>query len=72
VRDLNEHVQGCVSELVFNLGEVGISDWEDRKTRDVVAPGTMDGGPIHHAVSRNVKHISVIACLSTAGESLMP
>jgi hypothetical protein len=27
VRDLNEHVQGCVSELVFNLAEVGISDW---------------------------------------------
>jgi hypothetical protein len=27
---------------------------------------------IHHAVSRNVKHISVIACISAAGESLLP
>jgi hypothetical protein len=71
-RDLNEHVQGCVSELVFNLDEVGISDWEDRETRKVVVPATLDGRPIHHAVSRNVKRISVIACVSTAEESLMP
>jgi hypothetical protein len=72
LRELNEHVQGCVSELVFNLDEVGISDWEDRKTRKVVGPATMGRRPIHHAVSRNVKHISVIACMSAAGESPMP
>jgi hypothetical protein len=72
VRDLNEHVQGCVSEMVFNLDEVGISDWEDRTTRRVGVAATMDGRSIHHVVSRNVKHISVIACVSAAGESLMP
>jgi hypothetical protein len=71
-RDLNKHVQGCVSELIFNLDEVGISDWDDCKTRRVVLPATMDVRPIHHAVSRNVKHIPVIACVSAAGESLMP
>jgi hypothetical protein len=57
VRNLNEHVQGCISELVFNLDEVGVSDWEDRKTGKVVVPATMDGRPIHRAVSRNVKRI---------------
>jgi hypothetical protein len=32
----------------------------------------MIGEPIHHGVSRNVKHISVIASVSTAGESMTP
>jgi hypothetical protein len=72
VRNLNKHVQGCVSELVFNLDKVGISNWEDRKARKVVVLATMDGQPIHHAVSRNVKHSSVIACEFAAGESLIP
>jgi hypothetical protein len=31
----------------------------------------MFGRTIHHGVSRNGKHISVIACLSAAGESLL-
>jgi hypothetical protein len=37
IQDLNEYVQGCVAELVFNLDEVGISDWEDRKTQKGIA-----------------------------------
>jgi hypothetical protein len=28
LQDLNEHVQSCTIKLVFNLKEVGISDWE--------------------------------------------
>jgi hypothetical protein len=33
VQDLNEKVQGCVAELVFNLDKIGSSDWEDRETK---------------------------------------
>jgi hypothetical protein len=72
VHDLNEQVQGCVAELVFDLDEVGISDWENRKTKRVIVPATMVGQTIHHEISRTVKYISVIACVSTAGESLSP
>jgi hypothetical protein len=71
MRDLNERVQGCVAELVFNLDEVRVSDWEDVKARKVVLPATMARRTIHHAVSWNVKHISAIACVSTAEESFM-
>jgi hypothetical protein len=56
---------------MFNLDEVGIPDWEDRKTKKVIALAVMFGQTRHHGVSRNVKHISVIACLSAAGESLL-
>jgi hypothetical protein len=36
VQNLNEYVQGCTAERVFNLDEVSILDWEDRKARKVV------------------------------------
>jgi hypothetical protein len=57
---------------VFNLEEVGTSDLEDRKTKTIVIPTTMPGQTIHHEISRTVKHISVIACVSAAEESLAP
>jgi hypothetical protein len=72
VRNLNKQVQGCVVELVSNLNEIGISDWKDRIMRNVVVQATIDDQTIHHAVSRNEKHISVIARMSAAAESLMP
>jgi hypothetical protein len=38
VHNLNEYEYGqrCTAELVFNLDEVGIADWEDRKARRAV------------------------------------
>jgi hypothetical protein len=38
IRDLHEHVQGYVVELMVNVDEVGISDWEDCKTKRVIGP----------------------------------
>jgi hypothetical protein len=76
VQDLKQNIQRCAADLVFNLDEVGISDWEDRKTttktKTVIVPATMRGQTIHHEISRTVKHISVIACVSAAEESLTP
>jgi hypothetical protein len=64
--------QGYVAEPVFNLGEIGISDWEYRKTTKAIGAAAMPGQTILHGVSRNVKHTSVIACASAAGASLFP
>jgi hypothetical protein len=78
VQNLNEYeyLQGCTAEPVFNLDEFGISDWEDRKARQFVGsyrrPCAARRDVIHRGISRNVKHISVIACASAAGESLIP
>jgi hypothetical protein len=38
VQDLKEYVQRCTIELGLNLDEVGISEWEDRKTGNIVVP----------------------------------
>jgi hypothetical protein len=51
---------------------VGMSEWEDCKVRKVIVPIRMDGQMIHHCVSRSVRHISIITCISTARESLKP
>jgi hypothetical protein len=72
IRCLHDYVEGMKAELVFNLDEVGISEWEDRKDKTVIVPKTMGGQTIHHRVSRNVKHISIITCITAGGESLTP
>jgi hypothetical protein len=55
---MHEAVQGCPAELVFNLDEVGISDWEDRKPKKVVVPTKVSAHDIHHRLSASV------ACLT--------
>jgi hypothetical protein len=41
IGSMHQTLQGCPVDLVFNLEEVGISDWEDRKPKKVVVPITM-------------------------------
>jgi hypothetical protein len=55
IQDLDDYVQGCLAELVFNLDEVSVSDWEDRKTKAVILPAGVRGQTIHPGVSRNVR-----------------
>jgi hypothetical protein len=52
------------------LDGVSISDREDREAKTFIALAATFRQAIHHEVSRDVKGISVIACLSAAGESL--
>jgi hypothetical protein len=63
--------QGRPTELVFNLAEVGISDWEDRKSKTVIVPKALSKHAIHHRLSRKLKYVTIIACVSPAGESLI-
>jgi hypothetical protein len=60
------------AELVFNLDEVCMSEWEDRKEKKVIIPMTMDGQAMHHGASRSVRHIPLIAYISAGRESLTP
>jgi hypothetical protein len=38
-----DHVHSACAELVFNLDEIGISEWEDHCTRRVIVPSAMTG-----------------------------
>jgi hypothetical protein len=70
--NLHETLRGCPANLVFNLDEIGISDWEDRKPKKVVVPITVATHDIHHRMSRNVKHISIVKSISAGGACLTP
>jgi hypothetical protein len=50
---MEEAVQGCIGDLVFNLDEVGvgISEWEDRKSKKVVVSTAMGRQTRHHGVT---------------------
>jgi hypothetical protein len=70
-RSVHDAVQGRPADLVFNLDEIGISDWDDREPKKVV-PRTAPLHSIHHPLSRSVKYISVVACISASGACLTP
>jgi hypothetical protein len=72
IRSLYETLQGCPADLVFHLDEVGISDWDDRKPKKVVVPISVAAHNIHHRISRNVKHVSIVTCISAGGACLIP
>jgi hypothetical protein len=65
-------VQGHPAELVFNLDEVGISEWENRKIKKVIVLVSARDQTIHQKINRALKHVSVIAYVSTAGENFTP
>ena len=65
-------VENKLSELVFNLDEVGSSDWEDRKPKNVIVPRLVSPDDVYHAVSRRYRHITLLACVSAAGDALTP
>jgi hypothetical protein len=49
-----------------------MSESEDRQRQKMIVRATMGGETIHHRASRGVRHISIIICITAAGESLMP
>jgi hypothetical protein len=66
------HVAGKFSELVFNLDELGSTDWEDRKVKKVIVPADVGKEDVYHAVSRRHRHITLLACVSAAGDAPTP
>jgi hypothetical protein len=72
IEGFRDHVHHSCAELVFNLDEIGISEWEDRAVRRVIVPSAMRGQTIFHGIHRNLKHVSVVACISAAGEHMTP
>jgi hypothetical protein len=43
IRYLHEYIQDRPTEIVFNIDEVGIVDWEDQKSKKVILPSSMRG-----------------------------
>jgi hypothetical protein len=72
ISGMEEAAQDCIRDLVFNLDETGVSEWEDRKSKKVVVLSAMSSQAIHHRVDRNLKHITVMTCFAARGKHGIP
>jgi hypothetical protein len=67
-----EHVNNTPADFVFNLDEVGVSDFEDASSKKVVVPRFLEGETLHLPVDRSLRHLSLEACVCAGGDRLMP
>jgi transposase len=59
-------------DLLFNLDEIGLSDWEERGSVQVVVPVAYAQMPLSYPVSRSVKHQSLLCLVNAAGDAYCP
>jgi hypothetical protein len=69
---VQEHVVGVNSRLVYNIDETGCSDWEERGPYDGIVPAALKNRRLHFAVTRKIKHQTMVVCINAAGETLCP
>jgi hypothetical protein len=72
ISGMKEAVHDFVHHLAFHLNKVGILEWEDLKSKKVDMPTAMGTETIHHAVNRNLKHITVVTRVAASKEYLIP
>jgi hypothetical protein len=69
---MRTHVSGQFMERVFNLAEIGSSDWEDQKPKRGITPLAVSADDVYYPVSRRYRHIMRLACVSAADNALTP
>jgi hypothetical protein len=70
IQIIKDSIYEKASELVFNLDQIGSADWKDRKPKKVIIPISVPEEDVYHPVSRKFKNLSLLACVSAAGDSL--
>jgi hypothetical protein len=67
---MRTHSAGKFVELIFNLDQVDSWDWEDCKPRTVIASRAVSVHDRYYPVSRCYRHVTLLACVSAACDSL--
>jgi hypothetical protein len=65
-------IDGKFSGFVDNLDEVISSDWDDRKPKKLIVPRSISPDDVYHPVSRRYRHVTLLVCVSAAGDGLTP
>jgi hypothetical protein len=60
------------AELVFNIDESGLSDWEERKRKDVIVSTELEPGDLHYGVDRAIRHQTLVCLISASGDAYCP
>ena len=60
------------AELIYNMDESGLSDWEERKPKTVVIPKELENVKLHYPVDRGIRHITLLVTISAGGDAYFP
>jgi hypothetical protein len=69
---IKRYVPLVLSELIFNINECGFSEREERKKKPVIVPIEEQGTTLHYPVNRQIRHQTLISCISAAGDGYCP
>jgi hypothetical protein len=72
IMNMENHVNDVLTELIFNIDEVGSQEWADRKLRKVIIPRQLRSVRIEYSVPKSQKRMNCIAVISMAGDIPMP
>jgi hypothetical protein len=60
------------AELIFNLDEAGLSDWEERKMKPVIIPPHAPSSTLHYPLDRTIRRHILLCCVSESGDAYSP
>jgi hypothetical protein len=72
IRLIKEYVPLVPTELLFDIGESGFSDWEERKPKCVLMPTEARETTLHYPASRKIRHQTLVCCVTAAGDAYCP
>jgi hypothetical protein len=69
---IKKYVPTVPAELIFNIDETGLSDWEERKDKPVLIPSDQIEATLHYQINKSLRHHTLTCCISAAGDAYCP
>ena len=60
------------AELIYNIDESGLSDWEEKKPKTAIVPKELENCILHYPVSRKNRHVSLVVTINAGGDGYFP
>ena len=60
------------ADLIYNIDETGLSDWENRKPKTVIMPKELEKIDKHYPINRGIRHITLVVTISAGGDAYSP
>jgi hypothetical protein len=69
---IRNYVSLVPAELIYNLDETSLSDWEDSRPRLVLVPTDLGDSMVHYPVNCQIRHQTLLCCVSASGGAYCP
>lgn len=61
-------IQITPADLVSNIDESGLSDWEEREPKTIIVPSEIDNEDLYYPINRGNRHITLVVIVSGGGD----